>query len=130
VIEGEMSDATTQFFDALAERGHEPLLRKSRGTVRFDLATGDETESRYITIDRGTISVSRKRSPADGVFRVDRALFDRIASGEVNPVAAVLRGEVRVEGDWRLLMLVQRLFPAAPGARGPRRRAGWAKRQA
>ena len=125
-----MTDATTEFFDGLSQRGHEPLLRKSRGTVRFDIAAGDEIESRYITIDRGTISVSKKRSPADGVFRVDRALFDRIASGEVNPVAAVLRGDVRAEGDWRLLMLVQRLFPSAPGARGPRRRAGWAKRQA
>jgi putative sterol carrier protein len=125
-----MSDATTEFFDKLAQRGHEPLLRKTRGTVRFDLSHGGKTECRYLTIDRGDIAVSKKRSSADGVLRADRALFDRIASGEVNPIAAVLRGELAVEGDWRLLVLIQRLFPALPGARGPRRRAGWARRQA
>jgi putative sterol carrier protein len=125
-----MSDATTDFFDQLAERGHEPLLRKTRGTIRFDLVHGGQTECRYLTIDRGDIAVSRKRSSADGVLRVDRALFDRMASGEMNPIAAVIRGEFAIEGDWRLLVLVQRLFPAAAGAGGPRRHAGWAKRHA
>ena len=32
----------------------------------------------------------------------------------LNPVAAVLRGELAIEGDWRLLVLVQRLFPGPP----------------
>ena len=124
------SDATTEFFDALAQRGHEPLLRKARGTVRFDLVDGNRTECRYLTIDRGVIGVSKKRSSADGVLRIDRRVFDRMASGDMNPIAALLRGELAVEGDWRLLVLVQRLFPASSGARGPRRRAGWAKRRA
>ena len=124
-----MSDATTVFFDELAQRGHEPLLRKARGTVRFDLDDGGRTECFYLAIDRGDVVVSKKRSSAEGVLRADRALFDRIASGEVNPVAAVLRGELALEGDWRLLVLVRRLFPAAQGARGPRRRAGWARRR-
>jgi SCP-2 sterol transfer family len=126
---GEMSDATAEFFDRLAERGHEPLLRKVRGTVRIDVARGNETESRHLTIDRGDLTVTKKRSAAQGVLHVDRAVFDRMASGELNPVAAALRGELTLEGDWRLLVLVQRLFPSSPGARGPRRRAGWAKRR-
>ena len=124
-----MSDATAEFFEQLAQRGHEPLLRKVRGTVRFDVVRGKESESRYLTIDRGDIAVTKKRSAAQGVLRVDRAVFDRMASGEMNPVAAALRGELTLEGDWRLLVLVQRLFPGSPGARGPRRRAGWAKRR-
>ena len=124
-----MSDATADFFDELAQRGHEPLLRKTRGTVRFDIVHGGETEYRYVTIDRGDIGVSRKRAAADGVLRVERTVFDRMATGEVNAIAAVLRGELTVDGDWRLLVLVQRLLPGSEGARGPRRHAGWAKRQ-
>ena len=46
----------------------------------------------------------------------DRAVFDKVASGKLNAVAAVLRGDLQVEGDWRLLVCMQRLFP------GPRRR--------
>jgi putative sterol carrier protein len=124
-----MSDATATFFDELGQRGHEPLLRKARGTVRFDLVGGDRTEYRHVTVDRGDIAVSKKRASADGVIRVERAVFDRIASGEMNPIAAVLRGELAVDGDWRMLVLVQRLLPVSQGARGPRRHAGWAKRQ-
>ncbi len=44
-------------------------------------------------------------------MRVDKTVFDGIASGEVNPVAAVLRGSMGMEGDRELLVLFQRLFP-------------------
>ena len=42
-------------------------------------------------------------------------VFERIVTGRMNAVAAVLRGDLQVEGDWRLLVRIQRLFP------GPRR---------
>jgi putative sterol carrier protein len=129
VPRGDTTDATAAFFDNLVQRGHEPLLRKARGTVRIDLVDGGTTDHRLVTIDRGNIEVSKKRGSADGVLRVDRTLFERMAAGELNPVAAVLRGELTIDGDWRLLVLVQRLFPGSPGARGPRRKAGWAKRR-
>ena len=46
---------------------------------------------------------------------------DRLVGRNVlRPLLAVLRP---------LLVLVRRLFPAAQGARGPRRRAGWARRR-
>ena len=35
-----MTDATTEFFQELAERGHEPALEKATGTLRFDLSDG------------------------------------------------------------------------------------------
>ena len=64
-----------------------------------------------MTIDNGDIGVTRQPSHADCVIRVDRALFDKMAGGKVNAVAAVLRGDLEVEGDWRLLVRMQRLFP-------------------
>ena len=114
-------DAVAEFFDGLRRRGDEPLLRKASGTVRFDLVENGRTDRRYLTVDRGTLSVSRRRSSADATIWADRSLFARMARGEVNPIAAVLRGELAIEGDWRLLVLVQRLFPSPPRAQGKAR---------
>ena len=51
------------------------------------------------------------------VVRADKGVFDRVASGRLNAVAAVLRGDVVVEGDWRMLVRMQRLFrPASTAA--------------
>jgi putative sterol carrier protein len=122
------TDPTAEFFDELAQRGHEPLLRKASGSVRFDIADGKKIDRRFVVIDKGTITVSRRNTAADGVLRADRAFFDRIATGRVNAVAAVLRGELVIEGDWRLLVLVQRLFPGPPRSRGRRAAAGRRRR--
>ena len=39
------------------------------------------------------------------------ATQDRIAGGEVNAMAAILRGAITVEGDPALLLMFQRLLP-------------------
>jgi putative sterol carrier protein len=122
------ADPTGRFFDELSQRGHEPLLRKLRGSVRFDIVDGKRVERRYVSVDKGQISVSGRGPRGQSVIRVDRAVFGRIATGELNPVAAVLRGEFAVEGDWRMLVLVQRLFPSPPPKKASRRAAGYAKR--
>jgi len=44
-------------------------------------------------------------------------------------MAAVLRGEVAVEGDPRLLVRLQRLFPRPQGGRAQRLAAGSAGRE-
>jgi hypothetical protein len=38
-------------------------------------------------------------------------VFEGMVSGEINPMAAVLRGTVDVTGDLELIVLFQRLFP-------------------
>ena len=35
-----MTDSTAEFFHELDRRGHESLLEKATGSVRFDLADG------------------------------------------------------------------------------------------
>ncbi len=122
-------DATTKFFEELGSRGHEPLLGKVTGSVRFDVVAGKRTEHWMVDIEKGDIRVSRGRSAADSVLRADRASFERIVSGEQNCMAAALRGELAVQGDPRLLVLVQRLFPRPPGRRTQRQAAGSAGRR-
>jgi putative sterol carrier protein len=115
-----MPDATAEFFDDLGRRGHEPLLEKATGTMRFELTEGRRTDRWQVAIERGGLEVSRKNEKADCVARMDKALFDRVVTGRANALTAVLRGEMRLEGDTELLVLFQRLLPAPPTSRrGP-----------
>lgn len=109
-------DPTARFFDELAVRGHEPLLRKATGRTRFEIVDGGRVRRWRVAVSGGDLTVEPGAGEADCVIRVDRKLFDGVVSGRRNAVAAVLRGEIRVDGDWRLLVAMQRLFT------GPRRR--------
>jgi putative sterol carrier protein len=106
-----MTDSTAEFFQELGRRGYEPLLEKGTGTIRFDLVGGKRTDRWLLTLDRGDVSVARKNAAADCVVRADRTLFDAMASGDVNGMAAYLRGELTLEGDPELLVLIQRVLP-------------------
>ena len=112
-----MKGATESFLEELGGRGHEPLLEKTTGTVRLELENGKQVERWLVTVDKGDIAVSHKQASADCTLRAPKKIFDGIASGEVNAMAAVLRGAVDVEGSWELLVLFQRLFPGPSNAR-------------
>ena len=124
-----MADATAEFFDALVERGHEPLLEKATGTMRFDLKDGKKTDRWFVRVVKGDIAVSRRNVRADCVVMADKSLFDAIASGKTNAMAALLRGAMGVEGDIQLLVLFQRLFPGPPRSRRRRPTAAPARRK-
>jgi putative sterol carrier protein len=109
-----MTDTTTRFFEGLKVRGHEPRLKKVKASLRFDLTNGEQANRWHVVIDKGDIAVSHKNAKADCVVRAETTVFDGIANGEVNAVAAVLRGAIVVEGDPELLVLIRRLSPA-PG---------------
>ena len=112
-----MADATADFFEALVERGHEPLLEKATGTVRFDLRDGKKTDRWLVSIVKGDLAVSRRNLEADCVVTTDKTLFDDVASGRANAFAALLREEMGVEGDVRLLVAFQRLLPGPTRSR-------------
>lgn len=110
-------DPTATFFEELASRGHVPLLHHESGTIRVDLQDGSHVEHWYITLDRGTVAVSHRNARADAVMRTERKLFDGMAKGTVNTIAALLRGVLDVEGDLGLLSSLARLFPGPPRSR-------------
>jgi putative sterol carrier protein len=116
-------DATEAFFDELGRRGHEPLLGKVTGTIRFDLRHGEETDGWFVAVDKGHLKVSREGAKADCVLTTDKSVFDEVARGEVNPMAALLRGALAFEGNPELLVMFRRLFPPPPKRkpRTPRR---------
>ncbi|HET7855911.1 MAG TPA: SCP2 sterol-binding domain-containing protein [Gaiellaceae bacterium] len=116
-----MTDATTEFFEGLARRRHEPLLEGASGTLRLDLVNGDKTERWLVAVDKGDVTVSHRNTRADCTLRTPKSLFERMATGEVNATAAFLRGELAAEGDWELLVLFQRLLPSPPASRERKR---------
>jgi len=111
---GHMSEPIDEFFDALTLAHRVPLLEGVSGTIRVELDHDGRTERRLIAIDAGTLSVSRRPAKADCTVRMDRRLFEGMASGRVNAMAALLRGQVAVEGNPNLLLRFQRLFPSPP----------------
>jgi len=124
-----VSDATAEFFAALAERGHVPFLYRANGTVCIELSHGRRAEAWRVTVSKGDVSVARGRGPADCVVRGQRALFERLVTGQANAVVALLRGDLTLEGDYNLGVLFQRLFPGSSRRRRPRGTAGYARRR-
>jgi len=111
------TDPTGAFFEGLAARGRVPLLDNAKGTARFDIVSGRKTDRWLLAIDNGQLSVFRSNDSADCVIRVEKTLFEQLVAGRKNAVAAVLRGDLVVDGDWRLLVRIQRLFPGRGRAR-------------
>ena len=103
------------------------MLRGATGTLRFDLVDGTSKAQWSVALKKGDVSVSQTNAEADCVVTTDRSLFDAIVRGETNAMAAVLRGEIGVEGETELLVLFQRVF-AGPAASIQRREAALAGR--
>jgi predicted lipid carrier protein YhbT len=113
-----MADTIKEFFQELVDRGHQPLLAKVRGTVRFDLVGGDGAADNWlVAVDHGDLTISQDKAAADCTIRADKALFERLIQGEENAIAATLRGALVCNGDVELLFAIQRLFPGPPSQR-------------
>ena len=110
-----MATATSEFFEGLAARGLEPGLAHTTATLRFDLTRADATEHWRVELRRGAVTVARSADAADCVVRADGGLFDDLASGRANAMAALLRGQILATGDPEYLIRFQRLFPAPTG---------------
>jgi hypothetical protein len=113
---------TDEFFTRLAEQADVPLLRRTDGTLRFDLSEDDHLEHWLVEVDDGVVTVSRRNRKADVVVRVDKAMFDEMVSGRRNAMAATLRGDLIPDGDLGLLLRFQRLFPGPTTGTGRKAR--------
>jgi hypothetical protein len=108
--------AIKALFEDIASRGYDPLLHGAVGCLRLDLTGDGATEQFFVTVNKGAIGISKKRAGADAVVNCDRALFDQMAEGKVNAMAAILRGEMHVDGDLGLVTAFSRLLPGPPAS--------------
>ncbi|GAA5184226.1 hypothetical protein GCM10023322_25260 [Rugosimonospora acidiphila] len=114
-----MTSATEAFFDGLARRRHEPLLEKVSGCLRVDLDHGKSVDHWYVNINKGDVVVGHDGGEPDTVFYAPARVFEKLASGEMNAMSALLRGEAATTGDLELAVLLQRLLPGPPTSTGP-----------
>ena len=112
-----MSSPTAEFFDGIAERGREPGLGRTTGSIRFDLTRDGTVEHWRVQFRRGATSVLHDTAPADCIVQANASLFDDLARGRANAMAALLRGQLVTEGSPELLIRFQRLFPNPTGRR-------------
>ena len=112
-----MPDPTEGFFAGLAERAQHPALRRTSGSIRIDIERDGKLAHWRLDIRGGQVAVSRSGDAADCVIGTPAKLFDELATGKANAMAAALRNELTLEGDPGFLVRFQRLFPAPTGRR-------------
>jgi ubiquinone biosynthesis protein UbiJ len=112
-----MPDPTEGFFAGLAEQGQHPALRRTSGSVRIDIDRDGKVAHWRLDLKGGAVTVSQSDAPADCVIGTPAKLFDELATGKANAMAAALRNELTMEGDPGFLVRFQRLFPAPTGRR-------------
>ncbi|GIH14545.1 SCP2 sterol-binding domain-containing protein [Rugosimonospora africana] len=115
-----MPDPIDDFFAALGRSGHVPLLARFTGSMRFELRANGETQRWRVGIDNGNIRVTRDgEGSVDAVISGERALLVPIVRGRMRPLCAFLRNEIAVTGEFRMLLVLERLLPG-PSGRDPR----------
>jgi hypothetical protein len=119
---GQPTDAVAQLFDRTGRLGRVDMLADVTGSLRFDIAEDDQVVDQWtMLVDDGRITVEHRGGDTDCVVSLDRSLMARMATGQSNAMAALLRGDMMVTGDVQLLVLMERLLPGPAGAHGPRR---------
>ena len=114
--------------DALAQRSREQPVAALNGLVRFDIAEGQSVERWYLHCRKGVVTVALEGGEPDCVMTGDLATFTAVLSGGTNPMPALLRGRLQIEGDFFLLLGLRQYFPHEEMVRD-QPAAGYARRQ-
>ena len=117
-VEMDADGGVEAFFAEISTRGSIPLLRDVEGTIRFDVSGKGGVTRWTVTLAKGDVAVSHRNAKADAVVTIDDVLFNEIAEGRKNAMAAVLRGAMTITGDVKLVLAFQRFFPGRAGSKG------------
>ena len=113
-----MAGEMDEFLTELGKERHVRLLERTSGTVLVELEDDGRTERWYVNVKRGDVSLSRSGSKPDCVVRTKASTFKAIRTGQLNLMAAVLRGLLSIEGKVALMVALQGLFNPSAGAAG------------
>lgn len=115
-----MGTSVAEFLDRWDAGRRADLPETTSGTLRLDAADDGYTTHWRLTVRDQRVEVSRSAEDAELTVRADREVFDLLASGRTHVATALLRNDLSVQGNMRLLMMLRRIFPGPPDARHPR----------
>ncbi|MFG1883673.1 SCP2 sterol-binding domain-containing protein [Micromonospora sp. NPDC049102] len=127
-----MATTASSYLEQLDTSRSFDLPETTTGTLRLDLRDDGHTEHWYLTVAGQHLAVTRSAEDADLIVRAARSVFDELVNGDLPPGTAMLRNELTLRGDMRLLLVLRRVLPGPKGARHPRElgRAALARRHA
>ena len=76
-------------------------------TLRFDLG---EDGSIYLDGKGDENTVSESQEEADCVIQITKDNFEKLLSGDLNPMAAFMGGKIKVKGDMGIAMKLQSII--------------------
>jgi SCP-2 sterol transfer family len=112
------ADPISEFFASLAAPGQIATFAGESATLRFDVTSSSKVQHWHLTINNGSVTVTRDDSPADAIVRIERPYLEDIVTGRLNAQAAMLRQVLSVEGSMAALMMFQRCLPGPRGSTG------------
>ena len=97
-----------QFFEELESEVEPEKIRGLNQSYLFDIAG----EGRWLVVlADGAVRVSEGwEGEADTTITTSSETFERIASGEQNPMTAYMSGKLKVSGDLAAALKLQKLF--------------------
>jgi acyl-CoA dehydrogenase len=98
------ANSLEQIIDGIRiKASHAPVLGK---TLKFDFGE----EQLYIDGSKDENTVSQSNDDADCTIQVSQEDFQRLVSGDLNPMGAVMSGKIKIDGDMGVAMKLQTLF--------------------
>lgn len=104
------SEIAKQALEALSESADVEKLQGMDATILFDIS-GKEEEQWTVTISDGQVSFE-EGSVGTPTITVQSTAEDlkALVKGDLNPMAAFMRGRLKVKGDMSMAMQLQKLF--------------------
>ena len=125
-----MGATAEQYLRQFLDTGRRPdLPETTAGTLRLDVRDDGSTDHWYLSIADQQVRVTRSADDAELVVRADRAVFDRMARGELHPGAGPVAQRADSAGqhataDAAAADLLRAGRRPSPARAGPGR-AGW-----
>lgn len=99
--------AAREFFEGLEARVDESQLAGMNNSYLFDI---DGEGQWVVAIAAGKLTVTEGAGDADTTISTSGDTFEKIASGDQNPMTAYMTGKLKVKGDMGAAMKLQKLF--------------------
>ena len=96
-----------EFFDTLETRVDPSKTAGVNNSYLFEIEGAGQWK---VDVRDGNVSVSEGTGDADVTITATEENFEKIASGELNPTSAYMRGKLKIMGDMGAAMKLQKLF--------------------